>query len=119
MHNIFKNQPESGSLFSTDFMEIYCTRPDCIENGFSIQYRLVQYTSILCIVLYNNLLILHEHRFKQVMNSIHFRYIRATSGSLDKLIRYMKMQNDLDIFFWPTYLIYEIYAYIHCHIQCT
>ena len=61
-------------------MEIYCTRPDCIENGFSIQYRLVQYTSILCIVLYNNLLILHEHRFKQVMNSIHFRYIRATSA---------------------------------------
>ena len=48
-------------------MEIYCTRPYCIENpywtrrlvqyGFSIQYRLVQYISILYITLYNNLLI--------------------------------------------------------------
>ena len=54
-------------------MEIYCTRPYCIENGFSIQYRLVQYISILCIALYNN-------RFKKVMHSIHFRYIRATSA---------------------------------------
>ena len=53
-------------------MEIYCTRPYCIENpywtphlrrlvhyGFSIQYRLVQYLSILYITLYNNLLILY------------------------------------------------------------
>ena len=54
-------------------MEIYCTRPYCIENpywtphlrrlvhyGFSIQYRLVQYLSILYIALYNNLLIFDE-----------------------------------------------------------
>ena len=52
-------------------MERYCTRPYCIENpywnrrprrlvqyGFSIQYRLVHYLSILYIVLYNNLLVL-------------------------------------------------------------
>ena len=51
-------------------MEIYCTRSYCIENpywtrrlrllvqdGFSIQYRFVQYLSILYITLYNNLLI--------------------------------------------------------------
>ena len=75
-------------------MGIY-TRPDGIENqhwtrrrrrrvqyGFSIQYRLVQYISIFCITLYNNLLILHEHRFKKVMNSIYFKYIRATSAIL-------------------------------------
>ena len=48
-------------------MEIYC-----IENlywtrrqyGFSIQYRRVQYISILYITLYNNLLLLY-HRIKQ------------------------------------------------------
>ena len=48
-------------------MEIYCTRRYCIENlywtrrlvqyGFSIQYRLVQYISILYITMYNNLLL--------------------------------------------------------------
>jgi hypothetical protein len=52
-------------------MEIYSTRLYCIENpywtrrqrhlvqcGFSIQYRLVQYLSIVYITLYNNLLLL-------------------------------------------------------------
>ena len=54
-------------------MEIYCTRPYCIENpywtrclrrlvqyGFTIQYRLVQYISVLYmyITLYDNLLLL-------------------------------------------------------------
>ena len=51
-------------------MEIYCTRPYCIEHPYwtsrlrrlvqyesSMQYRLVQYLSILYIALYNNLLI--------------------------------------------------------------
>ena len=40
-------------------MEIYCTR--LVQYGFSIQYRLVQYLSILYIILYNNLLILHDY----------------------------------------------------------
>jgi hypothetical protein len=59
-------------------MEIYCTRPYCIENpywirrlrclvqyGFSIQYRLVQYISILYITLYNNLVIFNISCFIQ------------------------------------------------------
>jgi hypothetical protein len=38
------------------------------------------------------------------------------NGQIDS---FYENANDIDIFFSPTYLIYEIYAYILCHIQCT
>jgi hypothetical protein len=68
-------------------MEIYCTRPYCIENlywtrrlrrlvqyGSSIQYRLVQYISILYIPLYNNLLLLYSNNFHPIKNT-HLRHV--------------------------------------------
>ena len=62
-------------------MERYCTRPYCIENPhwtrcrrFSIQYRLVQYLSILYITLYNNLLLLYSYNFNPIKNT-HLRHV--------------------------------------------
>jgi hypothetical protein len=59
-------------------MEIYCTRPYCIENlywarrlrSLLVQYRFsIQYLSILYISLYNNLLLLKSSSLKK--NCVH------------------------------------------------
>jgi hypothetical protein len=45
-----------------------------VQYGFSIQYWLVQYLSILYIPLYNNLLLLYSYYFNPIKNT-HLRHV--------------------------------------------
>ena len=94
-------------------MEIYCTRPYCIENpywtrrlwrlvqyGFSIQYRLVQYLSTLYIIYFTRPYCIENpywtrrlRRLVQYGFSIHYRLVQYLS------ILYITLYNNLSISF--------------------
>ena len=86
-------------------MEIYCTRPYCIENPyrpirFSIQYRLIQYLSTLYIIYFTRPYCIENpywtqrlRRLVQYGFSIQYRLVQYLS------ILYITLYNNLSISF--------------------